>query len=360
MIFGLERECFLGAQNWGKEADRVFSRHWNCVGRVETLFSDDNLAFYRTVQIGEFDILLMRQSSGAIQAFHNVCRHRGTQLVSSESGPLKNSCVTCPYHAWTYNEDGELIGAPNMKDVDSFDPKQFGLKPVACVDWSGFVMVNPACSDADFSADFAPIIERMEAWDLGYLELKKTLQYEVKANWKLVFQNYSECYHCPTVHPNLNRLTPYRGASNDLEEGAILGGPMQLSEGTETISTDGKRIGNLLPGLNHDQQRLVYYYTLFPTMFVSAHPDYVMTHVIAPVDPSRTRISCHFLSESATRDEDMERATRQWDEVNRQDWEVCELTQVGIQSPAYTPGPYSNLETMLIAFDRHYRNVMNP
>ena len=358
MNFGLEREYFVGKANWNRESDQVFSKSWNCVGRVEALFSEDDSACFRAVQIGDFDILLIRSETGLIQAFHNVCRHRGTRLVSSECGPLKNACVTCPYHAWTYNADGELIGAPNMKEVDSFDPRQFGLKPVACFDWCGFVMVNPGEAKANFEFDFAEIIERMKPWNLAQLELKKTLAYEVNANWKLVFQNYSECYHCPTVHPNLNRLTPYRGASTDLEEGAFLGGPMQLSEETETISTDGRRIGNMLPGLNHEQQRLVYYYTLFPTMFLSPHPDYVMAHELHRVDRSTTRVLCHFLSDSEPTDANMERAIQQWDDVNRQDWEVCELTQRGVRSPSYTPGPYSNLEPMLLAFDQHYRKVM--
>ncbi|MGB1925560.1 MAG: aromatic ring-hydroxylating oxygenase subunit alpha [Rubripirellula sp.] len=358
MIFGLERDDFVSEAVWEKESARIFSASWLCAGRLETLFHAATKDTVRTIQIGKNDIILIYQQDGTIRAYHNLCRHRGTRLVAEETRPLKNSCITCPYHAWTYNTDGELIGTPNMKDVNAFKPTEFGLKSIACVNWCGFVMINLNEKPVNFNSHFAPIIECMSSWQMDKLVLKHTLQYEVEANWKLIFQNYSECYHCPTVHPNLNRLTPYRESSNDLYEGPFLGGPMQLSTGIETISTDGKRVGNPLSSLDRNQQRLVYYYTLFPTMFLSAHPDYVMAHEIHGLEPNRTRILCHFLSERATKEKSLQRAVQQWDEVNREDWEVCELTQQGVQSPAYTPGPYSNLEPMLIAFDRHYRSIM--
>ena len=359
MIFGLERDYFVSDINWRRETERIFSRTWTCAGRIEKLFNESDQDLFCTVQVGDFDILIVQQKSGSLQAFHNVCRHRGTTLLSAQSGSLKNSCVTCPYHGWTYNADGQLIGAPNMNDVDAFDLEKFGLKRIACHDWCGFVMLNPAESQPNFEEEYAEIIDRMKPWSMDHLELKATLEYQVRANWKILFQNYSECYHCPTVHPSLNRLTPYRGTSNDLEEGLFLGGPMELSAGAETISTDGKRVGKTLPELSSEQQRLVYYYTLFPTMFLSSHPDYVMAHEVHPIDNKNTKIHCHFLSDRATQNQDLQRAIEQWDEVNRQDWVVCELTQRGIQSPSYTPGPYSNMEPMLIAFDRYYRQIMN-
>ena len=358
MIFGLERDDFVSEKTWETESERIFSKNWVCAGRVETLLSKESTSCFRTVQIGNYDIILLRDDQGKLKAFHNTCRHRGTRLVDDEFGPLKNCSVTCPYHSWTYNADGTLIGAPNMREVNDFDASQFGLKPVPCFDWCGFVMLNPGKAEAQFTHDFAAIIRRMQSWNMDSLQCKQTLRYEVNANWKLIFQNYSECYHCPTVHPDLNRLTPYRESSNDLEEGPFLGGPMQLSEGIETISTDGKHIGVPLPGLDDQQRRLVYYYTLFPTMFLSPHPDYVMAHEIHPRQRDKTEILCHFLSSPSTTNASIERAVEQWDEVNQQDWKVCEWTQRGIESPAYTPGPYSNLEPMLIAFDEYYRSIM--
>ena len=193
------------------------------------------------------------------------------------------------------------------------------------------------------------------------MTLVETLRYQVRCNWKFLFQNYSECYHCPTVHPALSRLTPYRSATNDLASGPFLGGPMELDHGCETVSHDGKLVSSRFPGLDERQRSRVYYYTVFPTMFISAHPDYMMVHVLARKDRSTTEVACHFLvpkAEAAATNGKLSRATELWDEINRQDWEMCELTQLGAESPAFRPGPYSTLEPMVYAFDRHYLDVM--
>ena len=358
LIFGLEREYFVGDKLFEAETEKVFAKNWLCVGRAEE-FDSNFEESYRRVSVGPYDIVIVRRSDASFAAFHNVCSHRGTRLLDQPAGGLKNSCVTCPYHAWTYDLDGCLIGAPNMHENDSFDRQQHGLNAIACVNWNGFLMVHLSQTELEFETEFAPIIERIADWNLDEKVVAKTLTYDVKANWKVIFQNYSECYHCPTVHPDLNRLTPYRGATNDLESGPILGGPMGLSDDCETVSTDGKRIAPPFKTLDEEQQRCVYYYTLFPAMFVSAHPDYVMIHDLTRVSNSQTIVKCHFFVTKETKPDDLARAVKTWDDVNQQDWQVCELTQLGIQSPAYRPGPYSNLEPMLIAFDRHYRSAMS-
>jgi Rieske 2Fe-2S family protein len=386
LTFGLEREWFCGDSIFQRETERIFSQHWLCLGRVEdfdrvaqatpptgydvtgkshsqesTYVKRDSSATdsYLSVSVGTDNLIIVRDRNGNLTAFHNVCRHRGTRLLDQACGRLKNSCIMCPYHAWTYDLQGQLIGVPNMQDVPEFDTAEFSLHRVGCVNWCGFIMLNLTRPDNDFEEAFAPILHRFKPWNLQDLKLGHTLEYNVAANWKLLFQNYSECYHCPTVHPALNRLTPYKSATNDLTEGAILGGPMSLADGFETVSSDGKKIAEPFPGLNSTQRRSVYYYTVFPSMFISAHPDYVMVHQIERISNSRSKIKCHFLIEPTTSDENLARAVNQWDEVNRQDWHVCELTQKGVESSAYVPGPYSNLETILMAFDRHYRQVMN-
>jgi Rieske 2Fe-2S family protein len=359
LTYGLERDYFVGDEIYLQETEKVFSQNWLCVGRVEDFASaNDSSETVVRRKIGDYDLIVIRRGVSSFSAFHNICRHRGTRLVDADETSLKNSCLTCPYHAWTYDLDGKLIGAPNMNEVEGFNRDDHGLMTVACVNWCGFVMVHLNRTNEDFETDFAPIIQRTAPWEMEKLNLQDTLEYTVQANWKLVFQNYSECYHCPTVHPNLNRLTPYRGATNDLLEGPILGGPMGLSSDTETVSLDGKKIAECLSGLDDEQKRCVYYYTLFPSMFVSAHPDYVMVHALERVSNSQTKVICYFLTANGTKKADLDRATKQWDEVNLQDWHVCELTQKGIESPAYRPGPYSNLEPMLIAFDRYYRSVI--
>ena len=360
MIFGLERERFIGNDLFALETEKVFSKNWVCIGTVESWANDAAEAntSFRTFEIGGYSIVVVRNADSFV-AFHNVCRHRGTRLLDCESGELKNDCLTCPYHAWTYGVDGSLIGAPNMLENPEFDRNEFGLISVGCAEWTGLIFVNLSVPSTQFKTDFSPILERTKNWPLESCVIGAKLEYDVRANWKIIFQNYSECYHCPTVHPNLNRLTPYKSATNDLVEGPILGGPMELADGFETISVDGKRIAEPFESLSQEQKRCVYYYTIFPNVFVSAHPDYVMIHQLIRKSDARTKVVCLFLVAEGVAHADLKRATDQWDEVNRQDWRVCELTQQGVESPAYQPGPYSNLESMLAAFDQHYLHTMN-
>jgi Rieske 2Fe-2S family protein len=236
------------------------------------------------------------------------------------------------------------------------------LLPVAATTWNGFVMLHASRAADRFADDYRPLLERLANWSHDELELADTLRYQVRCNWKLLFQNYSECYHCPTVHPALARLTPYRSATNDLTSGPFLGGPMDLDDGFETVSSDGKLVGERFPRLTERERSRVFYYTVFPTMFVSAHPDYLMVHVLTRRGRSATDVACHFLvprSVAARGAVDVSRATALWDEVNRQDWEMCERTQLGAESPAFRPGPYSSLEPMVYAFDRHYLAAMD-
>jgi glycine betaine catabolism A len=356
----LPREYFVTTETYERETTRIFSRSWICVGHLDEFAPPPA---YNVVQIGPYSIVVTRPDAEKVHAFHNVCRHRGARLCSQLQGEIKNSSLTCPYHAWTYDAAGRLIGAPNMADQPEFNRNDFPLLPVAVATWNGFVMVNLDAASANFADDFQPLLQRLANWSRDALQLAKTLRYEVRCNWKMLFQNYSECYHCPTVHPALNRLTPYRSATNDLTSGPFLGGPMELDRGFETVSRDGKFVAPRFSALSETERSRVYYYTVFPNMFVSAHPDYVMVHILSRKDRSLTDVACHFLIPGQDRESspqvDLSRATSLWDEINRQDWEMCELTQLGAQSPAFRPGPYSSLEPMVYAFDRHYLKVMN-
>lgn len=269
--------------------------------------------------------------------------------------------IQCPYHAWTYDRDGKLVAAPNMEDVPQFQSDEYGLEQIACETYGGYLWVNfrPTNSICEF---LQPIESQFHDWSLDDLVVAAELNYEVRANWKLIFQNYNECYHCPIVHPVLNRLTPYQDASNLLDSGPILGGPMKLAEDCQTMSTDGQAIAAPLPRLDEQQQQCVNYFTVFPTMFLSTHPDYVLIHRLERVSVDMTKVICQFLVDPTAATEpgfDPTRAIEFWDTTNSQDWEVCQLAQKGMQDPAYTPGPYSNLESVLAAFDQHYFNQFN-
>ena len=305
-------------------------------------------------------IFLCRDEQGCVRAFRNFCRHRGSRLVTTDNCQSLAERIQCPYHAWTYDRSGRLVAAPNMTDVEGFSKDEYGLLQFDCDVWHGFIWVRLSDSSTTESpvSDFLKPLElHAESWSMSELRVGAQIDYVVEANWKLIFQNYSECYHCPIVHPALNRLTPYKNSSNDLEEGAILGGPMRLADDCATMSNEGVAVGKPLAGLSDEQLRSVAYYTVFPSLFISLHPDYVLVHRLKRVTSSQTEIVCQFLFHPDSLNMpgfDPSPAVEFWDLTNKQDWHVCELAQLGMSDPSYKPGPYSNLESVLAAFDRYY------
>jgi Rieske 2Fe-2S family protein len=156
-------------------------------------------------------------------------------------------------------------------------------------------------------------------------------------------------------------LTPYRDSFNDLDEGPVLGGPMQLAEKEGSMTMTGRRCGTPLGEVTGDDLSLIYYYTIFPNLFLSLHPDYVLIHRGEARSAGHTRIYCEWLfqPDDAARDDfDPTPAIDFWDMTNRQDWHLCTISQKGISSSAYSPGPYSDLESQLAAFDREYLGIL--
>jgi Rieske 2Fe-2S family protein len=190
---------------------------------------------------------------------------------------------------------------------------------------------------------------------MGDLRIGHRIVYDVRANWKLVVQNYNECLHCPNLHPALNKLSHYLSGENEPLQETYMGGRMDLRPGVATLSVDGTCPRAFLPGLSAEDVRRVYYYAIFPNMLLSLHPDYMLVHTLWPIAPDRTINICewHFHPDALAQPGfDASDAIDFWDLTNRQDWHVCELSQAGISSRAYTPGPYSNREDLLYAFDR--------
>ncbi|MCH2183071.1 MAG: aromatic ring-hydroxylating dioxygenase subunit alpha [Mariniblastus sp.] len=355
----LPRNYIVSPANFELETEHIFNRHWQYVCRTSEIMEPSGL--YRFELLNN-QLFLARGEDGEIRAFRNFCRHRGSELVTSENCQTMGSRIQCPYHAWTYDRCGALLSAPNMMDMDSFSSDQWGLKSVHCEVWHGFVFVHVGEPSESLTEFLAPLEPHAVDWNFESLLVGVEIVYDVQANWKLIFQNYSECYHCPSVHPALNRLTPYKGASNDIAAGPILGGPMMLSDDCQTMSSDGRRVANCLPGLSEEQQRMVAYYTLFPGLFISPHPDYVLLHRLERKTVEQTQVVCQLLFHPEAMAEpefDPAAAVEFWDLTNRQDWRVCELAQRGIKDAGYEPGPYADLESVVAAFDRYYREQMD-
>jgi glycine betaine catabolism A len=332
-----------------EELERIFFERWICIGRASQLTKPGAYFLHR---IGNESILVTRNERDEIHAFYNVCRHRGTRLCTETIGQL-NGKIQCPYHAWTYSLDGALLAAPNM--AANFQKEEFPLHPVSLAVWQGFLFINLSHQPIPFEEDFLPVLKLFQPYQLSDLIPAHQIIYDIRANWKMLFQNYSECYHCPKVHPALARLTPYRNSSNVFDEGPFLGGAMSLR--AESMTMGGRFCATPFASLSAEEAKLVHYYTIFPSLFVSPHPDYVLVHRIEPQAPDRTTVICEWLfhPEAIAQPEfDASPAVAFWDMTNRQDWHVCELSQEGVSSRGYEPGPYADLESLLAAFDREY------
>jgi Rieske 2Fe-2S family protein len=342
-----------------RERERVFARRWVCVGREEQL--PDTGSFFVADVAGE-SLVIVRDVAGALHALFNVCRHRGSRVCEQASGRFKGSIV-CPYHAWTYGLDGRLMTARNMRDVPGFQEGDYPLRTAALVAWEGFIFVNLAERPEPFDVELTGLSHRFERWQIGGLREARRIDYSLACNWKLAFQNYSECYHCPLVHPQLDKLSPADSGRNDLHEGAVLGGYMTLRHPGGSMTLTGATERKPLPALTAEDHDRVYYYVVFPSMLLSLHPDYVMAHYVKPVSIDRTDITCIWLFDPREMQRpgfDPSDAVEFWDMTNRQDWHVCELSQRGVSSRAYTPGPYSHAEGLLYAFDKNYLSIMEP
>jgi glycine betaine catabolism A len=357
----LPQKYFVSPEVFEAELERIFSRQWVLAGHQSQIAQPGD--FFVPDVAGE-SLIVTRDKNGEVRGFYNVCRHRGTRLCEEPSG--HSAVIQCPYHAWTYGLDGRLIGSPHMDEVRGFDKSDYSLHPVNLAIWEGFIFVNLVDDPAPLEEWFAPLAGKFSHWNLPRLRSVKRIEYDVRANWKLMFENYSECYHCPGVHPMLSKVSPYDSAENDLTEGPFLGGFMKINKG-RSLTMSGKACA--LPVRNEAEEEegeeenheRVFYYSIFPNMLLSMHPEYVMVHQLWPQSPERTLIVCDwfFHPDAADRDDfNPEDAIEFWDVTNKQDWHVCELSQQGIASRAYEPGPYSSRESIPAAWDREYLRRM--
>lgn len=353
----MPRRYFVSPEVFAGEEEKIFSRQWLLVGHQSQIGKPGD---FFVIDVAGESVIITRDRDQTIRAFYNVCRHRGTRLCEEPSGHLP--AIQCPYHAWTYGLDGRLIGAPHMDEVRGFNRAEYSLHPVKVGVWEGFIFVNLTDDAMPLEEWFAPLAGKFSDWNPPVLRSAKRVEYDVKANWKLMFENYSECYHCPGVHPMLSKVSPYDSAENDLTEGPFLGGFMKINKG-KSLTMSGQACAMKLEQEKEEERgERVFYYSIFPNMLLSIHPDYVMVHQLWPQSPERTLIVCDwFFHPDAFEQPDFkpEDAIEFWDITNRQDWHVCELSQQGISSKAYEPGPYSARESIPAAWDREYMQRMS-
>ncbi len=346
----LPREAYTSQDVFEWERRRFFDDGWTCLGLSSAVGS---VGDQRAEAVGSGGVFLIRADDGVVRAFANACRHRGHELLPCGGGTVNRSVVMCPYHAWTYRLDGSLRKAPGFGGP-GFDPSAHGLVELQSVEWHGLLFVNPSGDAGDLASHVEGLEDILAPYELGRLVTKGHHDYEVAANWKVLAENYQECYHCPVIHPELCAASPPRSGENyHHPEGAWVGGWMEIREGFQTMSLDGRSGASAFRGLGEFRRRVVDYIVVFPNVLVSLHPDYVMTHVLTPLAPDRTRIVCewHFAPEDANREGfDPSFAVDFWDVTNRQDWLACESVQRGLSSPYAVPGPLSEQEDGVYQF----------
>jgi len=338
------------------EQSELFGRMWLCIGREMDLPKPGD---FFTHDVGDERILVVRGSDAILRAFFNVCRHRGSRLVDEPRGEGLER-LRCPYHAWTYALDGRLSQAPRMGA--GFARGGYSLVQVRLELFAGFIFVN-LDEHAEPLGRYLAELPDLSRYRMEELRCGRRAEYEVEANWKFPCENYSECYHCPGVHPQLVRISDTLAPSERvLESGACFnGGAMALRDGFTTMSTSGRSRLPQIPGLSADDHRKVLYYLVYPNFLLSPHPDYVLTHTVWPLTPTRSRIVCEWLFTSealAMEGFDPADVVEFWDLTNRQDWGLCERAQAGASSRGYRQGPYQSSEDCVHAFDRWYADKL--
>jgi Rieske 2Fe-2S family protein len=344
----LPAEAYTSLDVYEWEQRHFLEGSWVCVGRAGPAQPGEQTA----VHAGSEGILLVRDEAGGLRGFYNACRHRGHQLLECGDS-ISRRAIVCPYHAWAYGLDGRLKGAPRFGDLPDDDPVHDGLVPARVAEWHGWTFVNASGDAPDLAEHIGGLDALIAPYQPERLVPAASHDYVVEANWKIVVENYHECYHCPQIHPELCRVTPPQSGENYEPRGAWAGGSMDLKAHAETMSLTGESRAASLPGLDQSRKRRVFYFGLFPNLLISPHPDYVMTHRIEPLGPASTRIECQWLFAPEAADRpgfDPAYAVDFWDLTNRQDWRACESVQRGAASRGYRQGPLAIQEDAVHRF----------
>ena len=342
---------YTDPERWQREVDQVLFREWFCAGRLGTWGLDpgssERLA---VIDVAGESILVTRTRDGQLKAFFNVCRHRGSQVVpvdpdAGAPAPCRVGALRCPYHSWTYDLTGRLLRAPHTEDVDDFRPEEFGLTEVGVDEWAGFLFLRLTGHDGPGVVEsLGEIPDRVRRYPLSDLVIGRTLTYEVRANYKVVLENYNECYHCAGVHPELVRLVPafgHGGADLDWEAG------IPHRPGAWTFTASGTTERAPFAGLDADEQVRHKGELIYPNLMMSLSAEHVAAFTLWPTAAGHTRIVCDLLfapDEVAKDSFDPSDAADFWDLVNRQDWAICESVQRGMSSRGFTKGWFAPME----------------
>ena len=323
------------------EQAQIFETMWFCVVRGSDIAEPGQ---FRTVQVGRESVLVTRSRDGAARAFLNICRHRGATLCADEQGSVKRT-FKCMYHAWAYDLDGKLVAAPNLVKMPDIDRTEFGLRRVHVREWLGYVWVCLALDPPSFEDDVMGActerlgdLESIERYSMENLTVGRRIRYDVKANWKLIIENFMECYHCATIHPELVHVLPEFAGGYAAQ--SFVGHGAEFGPDIEGFTVDGSPGLAPIDTIAEEQDRRYFAITIKPQVFINLVPDHVILHRMFPLAADRTIVECDwlFLPGAVASGRDLGPSVELFDRVNRQDFEACERCQPGMSSRAYAQG----------------------
>ena len=336
---------YTSAELFAAEQEHVFEASWFCAARSAELATPGT---FKKVQVGRESVLLVRDRDGLLRAFLNVCRHRGAQLCTEDEGEVRRN-LRCPYHSWTYALDGKLVAAPNIgtltdDDGAPIDRYRYGLVPVALTEWLGYAWVCLSVTPPPFEDVVAEATstlgdaDAINRYGIGGLDVGRRIVYDVAANWKLIVENFMECYHCSTIHPELVDVLPE--FSRGVAAQAKVGLGAEFGSEIDGFTVDGSAGFERLPGISDEQDRRYYAITVKPTVFVNLVPDHVIFHRMYPIAVDRTIVECDWLytADVVAEGRDVSHSVELFHRVNEQDFAACERTQPAMSSRAYRNG----------------------
>ena len=346
----LPAEWYFDPAHYRRELEQVWYRNWLYICRSSEVAEARS---FRTQQVGDQSLLLVRAEDGTLRAFHNTCRHRGAALCRERAGHFPGAGIVCPYHAWRYNLRGELLQAATSRQPgDGFDVRDYPLYRLSVTEWNGFVFASLSAEPAPLGSTIDVALDRLDNWELGRLVVGHRMSKTIECNWKVFWENYNECLHCPAVHPRLAQLVPifgrafmeqrddprWRDHAHD-DDPQYAGG---LRRGALSWTLDGRPVGAMFPKLTAAERNAGHtYLTCVPSMFLAAHVDYVRVVRLLPVSPERTEMSIEFLFLPETLADparDLRPAIEFTDTVMSEDAAICEVNQRGLHALAHTAG----------------------
>ncbi len=337
----LSGDSYTDATIFALEQEKIFEATWFCAVRSSEIAKP---GAFKTIQVGRESVIVSRNRAGEARAFFNVCRHRGMQVCQGESSSGQRS-FQCGYHAWTYDLDGKLIAAPNLTKMPDIDRQDYGLRRLAVREWLGYIWVcvadePPSFEDTVLSevVDRLGTISNLDHYAVDTLAVGKRIVYDVKANWKLIVENFMECYHCATIHPELTEVLPE--FADGLAAQVFVNHGAAFGDDIKGFTVDGSAGFDLLPGVSADQARKYYAITIKPQVFINMVPDHIIFHRMYPVAADRTIVECDWLYAPSVVESgaDLTASVELFHRVNSQDFEACEQTQPSMSSRMYRDG----------------------